>query len=51
MNVIAKMAGNTNHGWFGLVVSAFFMAIPASKIGMPPIEDEACAGIVIELPQ
>lgn len=51
MNVIAKMAGDTNHGWFGLVVLAFLMAVPAGKIGMRPIEDEACAGIVIEIPQ
>lgn len=51
VNVIAKMAGGTNRGWPGLVVLTLLMAVPAGKIGMRPIEDEACAGIVVEVPQ
>jgi hypothetical protein len=45
------MTVDTNHRWFGLVVMTILMTVPAGKIDMPPIEDEACAGIVIEIPQ
>ena len=51
VNVITKMTVDTNHRWFGLVVMTILMTVPAGKIDMPPIEDEACAGIVIEIPQ